>query len=436
MPDLTPGAPALPPPFADALDATLDEGEALRWTGAPERLPTPSAVLLRAMVSLGVLLALAPFLMGGLRSAALPLWAVTSALAAVASAGAAWTMGEARRQRATRYAITDRRALVLRPKGDGVDVDEVPAWSLAGRRKQVRYDGRGTVTFAASTGERALAFHHLPNVRAVDALLGDLPEPAQDALAAAPADASLVPTPVLRALAGVLDEGEAVRWWGHPDVAALKNHRHNQTGRGHTLDAQRWMVPLFAVIAFMVAGMMVWQWQTDHTAPFQLLPSLTGMGVALAMHRKMRQRLYVVTDRRALIVTPGKGRTFTAKSFGPAQVAARTRAGSKFGRATLRFDGKTDLATSLDEDAFIGPQPAPLVERLLDALAEAPEPTRPQVARRGPRGRPLGAATTAGAAARRPAHARPRRAHLRRARAPHPQDPRLTPAPPHAAFAA
>lgn len=376
-------APALPPPVADALGGLLEDGETLRWTGAPERLPAPSAVLLRALVALVALLALAPFLTSSLRSAALPVWAVTSALAAVATAGAAWTMGEVRRQRATRYAVTDRRALVLRPKGDGVDVDEVPAWSLADRKKQVRYDGRGTLTFAASTGERPLAFHHVLNVRAVDALLADLPEPTQEALAAAPADASLVPTPVLKALAGVLEEGETVRWWGHPDVAALKNHRHNTTGRGHTLDAQRWMVPLFAAIAFMVAGVMVWQWQTDHTAPIQMLPSLTGMGVALAMHRKMRQRLYVVTDRRALIVTPGKGRGLTARSFGPAQVAARTRAGSRFGRATIRFDGKTDLAKSLDEDAFIGPQPAPLVERLLDALADMPpqatsETTRPQ----------------------------------------------------------
>lgn len=377
-----PDPPVLPPRLDAALERVLEPGETVVWAGAPERWPNPAAVLLRSLVAAALLATGAAWFVGfvpGVVSG----WIVTSAMALVASAGTAWTFAEARRQSGTRYVITDRRPLVLRPTTDEVDVDEVPAWSLGTRRKDVRYTGRGTITFPASTGEHDLSFRHMADVRVADAALARLPGASPGSAVpldrAAPQDASLVPSAVVQALAGVLQDGETIRWWGHPDPAAFANVARNTRRRAsrRSLDT---LALVFALMMGAYAALLVGAAANGAFKPESLSslvsPLLVLSGLLVARF-KMRRRLYVITDRKALIVRPAGWKRFEATLLSPEALAHRRRVKNASGLASLRFDGQDGPPRSYREAAFVGPQPLPVVERFLDALAPPPEPSRP-----------------------------------------------------------
>lgn len=364
----TPDESTWPAPLAEA----LEPGEAVVWTGRPARLPAPERL------AVGTALALPLFggaAMGGAWAleVGVPVGVLTTLAVALVVTGGAGFFGEIRRQMTTRYVVTDRRPLIVHPGGH---VDEVPAWTVGERRKDVRYTGRGTIRFAPFED---YAFRHIDGVRAAEAALAALPSartmaPAVLARHRDRSDASQVPPRVLRALAGVLEDGEAVRWWGHPDEAAVKNTANAY--RRHSLRSSSVVLRLAVGLLFAQMLLMAWmlsQGEPIYTNALQLLTPLLLLGGALLSQRRMRQRLYVVTDRRALVLTPEKG-AYRVRSVLPRELARRRRVKSHHNVVSIRFDGETAPPTSLDADAFVGPKPVALVDALLDRLvADAPD---------------------------------------------------------------
>jgi hypothetical protein len=106
-----------------------------------------------------------PFLVAGLAMLLTPLWA--------------W-----RKARRTLYVVTDRRAVLALPSGDGLTVQSLRPGDLGDLAVTVRKDGRGTIHFGSplvvrsSDGETTTktppAFEHVPDVLHVKALLDDL----------------------------------------------------------------------------------------------------------------------------------------------------------------------------------------------------------------------------------------------------------------------
>jgi|GEM_PF-1560798 len=375
----------LPPRIDAALHRVLEPGESVVWLGAPVRLPHPAAVLLRALVTVA-LLATGAAWMAGSGQADVSGGAVTSAMVLIGTVGTAWTFTEARRQMGTRYVVTDRRPLVMRPSSESVDVDEVPAWSLATRRKDVRYTGRGTVTFPATTGDHDLSFRHVPNVRAADAALAALPGATSGSDLPldrpAPQDASLIPSPVLNALAGVLEDDETIRWWGQPDGAALARSAVNTRKAGQSAKTLEVLVPLLGFLVGLNVALAVWSTQAgtfDPARHVSIMPPFIVFAALLVARFKARRRLYVVTDRRALIVRPVGWKKFAPTAIPADALARRRRVKNRNDLVSLRFDGETDPPKSFDDLALVGVHPLPVVERFLDALppAEA-EPSRSQ----------------------------------------------------------
>lgn len=360
------------PDLPSALHDALGPGEAVVWADAPTRFPEPERLLLRGgLAAFGAVLWML-FLLPHLRGS-VPLGVVVAGLVATLVGGTALTFAEGRKQKRTRYAVTTRRALVFDPDRG---VEEIPWWMLGGRSKDVRHTGNGTIRFSKDDRYR---FYAIPNVRSADAALAALPASAFDAPlhAASERDASQVPTRVLRVLAHVLEDGETIRWWGHPDAGALQRGRSGRAS-GHSLGNTELTALLGLGLLFVMGAAVVANTRANGFEPrhlFNLLLPLTLVVGSLWSRWRMQQRLYVITDRRALILAPERG-GYRAHSIGPEKLAARRLVRNVNSLDSIRFDGVTIPPTSLDDDAFVGPYPQALVVRLLDALARSAPPSR------------------------------------------------------------
>jgi hypothetical protein len=332
---------SLPPRLADRLRTELRPGERLVWVGQPVLTHgVPWALLGSLCTHLAVLVACAGLAGIGLL---LPLnnpawaypawawWAVTGVVALAVLVIAEAGLAQRLRNRRTIYSVTDRRALTVRVGWLGYSChsyDHDALERLVWVRALLRPGGRGHIVFESRVRRGDSDDRHCVGLadvaaarRAVEQLLGRevvtefvpvlnparLPDPA----AAVPL--ARLPRPHrLRALAA-LGPGERVLWAGRP------------AGRYGALRAA--VISGCAVVgAAGVAGVLMaagaiqeWVFPGAVGGPVQWIGGgLLGLALVaapVAAWWQAERTAYVVTVRRALIVTAGVwGRV---RSFGP-----------------------------------------------------------------------------------------------------------------------
>lgn len=384
-----------------AIDADLAPGERLIWTGRP---------VIGRPRGLGWLPARGQPRAGlfGLALVAILAWGglpvkVSVLLLGVGAILAAVVVLMTRRDRAASYAITDRRAIVReRRLGGGVRVASYGAGSFTRLAVTRRPDGSGDIGFGRPAGpgdERhhearpgpwrpALGGHGFVGVKDVDqievllrrALLGDNRAAPPKGTAGRDDDfAGPDPAAGDDPIRATLAPGEVVVWLGRPRPGMRRPSSHASL---------RWVGFLvgIVVVGFLAVTSTLSVLHGHGAPPMGIIPLLLA-GLALLSapfwpSRWAERTAYAITDRRALVAEPGRGRGVVVRSYD-----ARALAGCKLdlkrdgkGTGNLLFNDPGPTEDDPEPEGFLAIADARQVDALLRRtlpIEAARPPTRP-----------------------------------------------------------
>ena len=154
-----------------------------------------------------------------------------------------------------------------------------------------------------------------------------------------PNDPTLLPEPVRASVEAELAPGEGIRWVAQPIPARMARA---------SLPMVLFAIPWTAFALFWMWGAA--QGSSDAPGPFQFFPLfglpfvLIGLGLFTSpfwLLRSARRTVYVVTDRRAIVICGGWRNGVSVRSFEPEKLTDLRR--------DQRADGSGDLVFGQDE---------------------------------------------------------------------------------------
>jgi len=187
--------------------------------------------------------------------------------------------------------------------------------------------------------------------------------------------------PELAALVGAeLEAGERIAWVGQPDPRRFA---------WASVFAVLFAIPWTAFAIFWMCGaagfkMPTFQHGWDLFPLFGLPFVLVGFGMLSTpywLRRKAQRTVYVITDRRAVILDGGWWRSITVRSFSPDRLKDLRRVQRPDGSGDLLFERtwRTDSEGSrqFTDHGFLGVRDVKMVERLIKQLTQSAGPQTP-----------------------------------------------------------